>query len=35
MWLHAQVADFSDIKILKLIPRLNRWLGKGDNYVEK
>jgi hypothetical protein len=35
MWLHAQVADFSDIKIQKLIPRLNRCLDKGDNYVEK
>jgi transposase len=35
MWLHAQVADFSDIKIQKLIPRLNRCLDKGDNYVKK
>jgi len=35
MWLRAQVAEFYDIEIQKLIPRLNRCLDKGDNYAEK
>jgi hypothetical protein len=35
MWLHAQVTEFYDIEIQKLIPRLNRCLDKSDNYVEK
>jgi histone-lysine N-methyltransferase SETMAR len=34
-WLHAQVAEFYDIRIQKLIPRLNKCLDKGGDYVEK
>jgi len=35
LWLRAQVAEFCDTEIQKLIPRLNRCLDKGDNYVKK
>ena len=35
MWLCAQAAEFYDVGIQNLLPRLNKWLGKGDDYVEK
>jgi hypothetical protein len=35
MWLRAQVAEFYDIRIQKLVPRLNKCLDKGRDYVEK
>jgi hypothetical protein len=34
-WLHAQAAEFYDIGIQKLVPRLNKCLYKGGDYVEK
>ena len=34
-WLHAQAADFYDIGLQKLVPRLNKCLEKGVDYVEK
>jgi hypothetical protein len=34
-WLHAQAAEFYDIGIQKLVPRLNKCLDKGGDYVEK
>jgi hypothetical protein len=33
-WLHAQ-AEFYDIGIQKFVPRLNKCLDKGGDYVEK
>jgi hypothetical protein len=33
--LHAQVAEFYDIRIQKLVPRLHKCLDKGGDYVEK
>jgi hypothetical protein len=33
--LHAQAVDFYDIGIQKLVPRLNKYLEKGVDYVEK
>jgi hypothetical protein len=33
--LRAQVAEFYDIGIQKLGPRLNKCLDKGGDYVEK
>jgi hypothetical protein len=33
--LRAQAAEFYEVGIQKLVPRLNKWLGKGGNYVEK
>jgi histone-lysine N-methyltransferase SETMAR len=35
MWLRAQVAEFYGIRIQKLVPRLNKCLDKGSDYVEK
>jgi hypothetical protein len=34
-WFRAQAAEFYDIRIQKLVPRLNKCLEKGDDYVEK
>jgi hypothetical protein len=34
-WLRAQAAEFYDIRIQKLLPRLNKCLDKGVDYVEK
>jgi len=34
-WLHVQMAEFCDIRIQKLISRLNKYLDKGSDYVEK
>jgi hypothetical protein len=34
-WLRAQAAEFYDIGIQKLIPRLNKYLDKGGDYVGK
>jgi histone-lysine N-methyltransferase SETMAR len=34
-WLRAQVAQFYDIGIQKLVPRINKCLDKGGDYVEK
>jgi hypothetical protein len=34
-WLCAQVAEFYDIGIQKLVPRLNKCLDKGGDYAEK
>jgi histone-lysine N-methyltransferase SETMAR len=33
--LRAQAAEFYDIGIQKLVPRLNKCLDKGGDYVEK
>jgi len=32
-WLHAQMAEFYDIGIQKLVPRLNKYLDTGVDYV--
>jgi hypothetical protein len=34
-WLRAQAAELCDIGIQKLVPRLNKCLDKGGDYVEK
>jgi hypothetical protein len=34
-WLCAQAAEFCDIGIQNLVPRLNKCLDKGGDYVEK
>ena len=34
-WLYAQSAEFCDIGTQNLVPRLNKWLDKGDDYVEQ
>jgi hypothetical protein len=34
-WLCAQTAEFYDIGIQKLVPRLNKYLDKRGDYVEK
>jgi hypothetical protein len=34
-WLHAQAAEFCDIGIQNLVPRLNKCLDKCGDYVEK
>jgi hypothetical protein len=34
-WLRAQTVEFYDIGIQKLVPRLNKCLDKGGDYVEK
>jgi hypothetical protein len=34
-WLSAQVAEFCDIGMQKLVPRLNKCLDKGGDYDEK
>jgi hypothetical protein len=33
-WLHAPAAEFYDIGMLRLIPRLNKCLDKDGDYVE-
>jgi hypothetical protein len=33
-WLRAQAAEFYDIGIQNLVPRLNKCLDKGGEYVE-
>jgi len=33
-WLHAQMAEFYDTGIQKRIPRLNKYLDTGVDYVE-
>jgi hypothetical protein len=35
MWLRVQAEEFCDIGIQKLVPRLNKCLDKGGDYVEK
>lgn len=35
MWLRAQEAEFSDIGIQKLVPRVDKCIDKGGDYVEK
>jgi len=35
VWLHSQAAEFCDIRIQELIPRLKKCLDKGGDYVEK
>jgi hypothetical protein len=35
MWLGVQAVEFCDIVIQTLIPRLNKCLDKGVDYVEK
>jgi hypothetical protein len=34
-WLRALAAELYDIGIQNLVPRLNKCLDKGDDYVEK
>jgi hypothetical protein len=34
-WLRSKAADFCDFRIQKLIPRLNKCLDKGGDYIEK
>jgi hypothetical protein len=34
-WLRSQAAEFYDFRIQELIPRLNKCLDKGGDYVEK
>jgi hypothetical protein len=34
-WFCAQVAELFDIRIIKLVPVLNKCCDKGDDYVEK
>jgi len=34
-WLRAQSTEFCDIYIQNLVPRLNKCLDKGDDYIEK
>jgi histone-lysine N-methyltransferase SETMAR len=34
-WLRAQAVEFYDIEIQKLVPRLNKCLDNGGDYVEK
>jgi hypothetical protein len=34
-WLRAQSAEFCNIGIQNLLPRLNKFLDKGVDYVEK
>ena len=35
MWFRVQAAEFCDMGIQKLVPRLNKCLDKGGGYVEK
>jgi hypothetical protein len=35
MWLSSQSADFFDTRIQKLIPRYDKCLNSGSDYVEK
>jgi hypothetical protein len=34
-WLRAQTAEFCDNGMQKLVPKLNKCLDKGGDYVEK
>jgi hypothetical protein len=34
VWLRAQAAEFYDVRLQNLLPKLKKWLGKGDDYVE-
>jgi hypothetical protein len=34
-WLRAQAVEFYDIRIQNLVPRQNKCLDKGGDYVEK
>jgi hypothetical protein len=34
-WFNGQAADFYDLGIQKLVPRLNKFLDNGGDYVEK
>jgi hypothetical protein len=34
-WLRSQVADFIDTGIENFIPRYDRYLNSGDDFVEK
>jgi hypothetical protein len=34
-WLRAQAAEFYDIRIQNLVPRLNKCFDKDGDYVEK
>jgi hypothetical protein len=35
MWLKGQVADFCDLGIQKLVPRLNKFLDNAGDYFKK
>jgi hypothetical protein len=35
IWLQAQAAEFHDVRIPKLEPRLNKCLDKAGDYAEK
>ncbi|CAI6367306.1 unnamed protein product [Macrosiphum euphorbiae] len=34
-WLQSQASSFYDEGIQKLVPRYDKWLNNGGNYVEK
>jgi len=34
-WFKGQAADFYDLGIQKLVPRLNKYLDNASDYVEK
>jgi len=34
-WFKGQAANFYDLEIQKLVPRLNKCLDNASNYVEK
>jgi len=34
-WFKGQAADFCDLGIQKLVPRLNKFLDNAGNYVEQ
>ena len=34
-WLHVQMVKLCDVRIQKLVSRLNKYLDKGGDYVEK
>jgi len=34
-WLHAQSTEFCDIGIQIPVPRLNKCINKGDDYIKK
>jgi hypothetical protein len=35
VWLFVQAAEFYDVGIHNIVLRLNKWLGEGDDNVEK
>jgi hypothetical protein len=35
MWLASQAASFYDAGVQKLVPRYDKYLNNGRNYVEK